>query len=61
MPGGWTNIWVWRVRVLILTGILLAVIAVQPYDAVREALPYAGFLCALIIFWRMRQRRRVTD
>jgi hypothetical protein len=60
MPGWWKNIWVWRARVLILTGILLAVVAWQPYDVVGEALPYVGFLSALIIFWRMRQRRRVT-
>ncbi|HEX3329547.1 MAG TPA: hypothetical protein VHS27_06475 [Gaiellales bacterium] len=48
-------------RLLILVGILLAVIAVQPYEVVREALPYVGFVCALIIFWGMRERRRVAE
>ena len=60
MPGWWMNAWVWRTRVLVLTALLLAVVWAQPYDVVREALPYVGFVSALIIFWRRRQRRRAV-
>jgi hypothetical protein len=42
-----------------LTALLLAGIAWQPYGLVRSAFPYVGFLCAMYIFWgRRRQRQR---
>jgi hypothetical protein len=43
-----------------MVAVILAVVAWQPYDAVRTALPYIGGVCALFLLWRMYERRRAT-